>query len=71
MPATKLSVHMKRPRTPEELARERKRDKFDLYLNVENVEWLRSRGAKYDISLSQLVDEAIANYVNTLKKQKR
>ncbi len=61
---------MKRVKTPEELAikvRSKDKDKFTLYLSVKPLNYLKERAAKAGVSLSEVVDEAISQYIETIK----
>lgn len=58
------------PRTPAELAEITLRKGFNLYLNVRNMEYLAKEAEKYGTSQSQLVDEAIASYIEAIKSRK-
>ncbi len=59
-----------KPRTPEELAKDKDRDKYTLYLNVDNMSEVQARAGKANTSASKLVDEAIAYYLSALKSKK-
>ncbi len=62
---------MKRARTPEELANKaRIKSRYTLYLNQSNMEYIRDRAAKAGIGASQVVNEAIQAYIETIKKKK-
>lgn len=60
-----------KPKTPEDLARskEQGKDKYTHYLDNENMAYLKTRATKAGVSVSKLVNEAIASYVATIKKK--
>jgi hypothetical protein len=62
---------MKKLRTPEELAnRSKLKDKYTLYLTVERMEYIKERSGKAGTSASEVVDEAIRLYIDSIKKKK-
>lgn len=65
---------MKRARTPEEIANQATgKDKITLYLSVEPIEYIKERCAKSKkkVSVSEVVDEAIRMYIESIKSEKR
>lgn len=67
-------MYMKRPRTPEEIAREGSgKNKYTLYLSVRSMEYIKDRCAKTKntVSVSEVVDEAIKAYLETIRNDKK
>jgi hypothetical protein len=61
----------KPPKTPEQLAqRGRIKDKVTLYLTVENIKYIRERAGKVGVSTSAVIDEAISQYISTIRNKK-
>jgi hypothetical protein len=60
---------MKRPKTPEQLANKEKRGQYTLYLNVNNMNYIKERASKTGIGASLIVDEAINLYLKTIRKK--
>jgi post-segregation antitoxin (ccd killing protein) len=59
-----------KPRTPEELARERAGKKaYTLYLDIASMEQLKSMAKDAGISVSEIANEAITSYVRSIKKK--
>lgn len=59
---------MKTPKTPEDLAKTPKgKDKYTLYLDVRLMEYIKDRAAKAGVSASQVVNEALGVYVDSIR----
>lgn len=61
---------MKRPKTPEELAKKKEKTSHTLYLDTGNVNKLRLIADESRVSVSQIVDEAIDFYLKSLRVKK-
>lgn len=61
---------MRKPKTPEDLANKVKgKDKYTLYLDVPSMEYIKERAAKAGVSASEVVNEALALYIELIKKK--
>lgn len=63
---------MKKPRTPEDLAKKtRGKDKYTLYLDVNLMDYIKDRATRAGSNASQVVNEAITAYVEFLKEKEK
>jgi hypothetical protein len=57
-----------KPRTPEELANPRGKEKISLYLDIRLISQVKTRANKAGTSTSKIVNEAIVFYLRALKE---
>jgi hypothetical protein len=57
----------KRPRTPSEISKQRKKAAYSFSLKIASVEELKMQAAKEKVYDSELVDEAIEMYLSWIR----